>query len=135
VRWIAFGGLMLFGCFSPSFESGKTPCVTDSDCPPGLHCAATRTCWRSGVDPIVDLSAVSVDLGAVDFAGASGFDLAVAPPIVFPPASVWISAGGGSGTGAASQMVMTFGGGATVLGESAASNGATYSFGMLASGE
>jgi hypothetical protein len=50
--------VLLAGCFSPSFQNAKTPCATNDECPPGLHCAADQKCWKDGSDPIVDLSAV-----------------------------------------------------------------------------
>jgi hypothetical protein len=75
------------GCFSPRFHNGDTKCSIDGKCPSGYHCAADNTCWQLGQNPTP-----------------------VTGPDSFPPAPVWISAGGGSGSTTASEVNLSIGG-------------------------
>jgi hypothetical protein len=57
--------VLVGGCFSPSFLDGKGPCTQDSDCASGLHCAADKTCWHNGRDPLPQAGDLG-DLGTLD---------------------------------------------------------------------
>jgi hypothetical protein len=129
VRWIFFLGFSA-GCFSPSFKEGRTPCSQNQDCPPDFHCAADSRCWRNGNDPMLDLSAPA-DLGSAGDGGGPT-DQGTLPdlaPILFPPATVWTSGGGGTGVGSASgaQLGLTFGD-SPLTGTSVAPSGAVLTF-------
>jgi hypothetical protein len=82
-RLSLFFALAVAGCFSPKYGNGHLKCAPSQSCPDGYHCAADDTCWKNGSDPEIDM-------------GPAGDDLAPPPPVTYPPASVWISCGGGA---------------------------------------
>jgi hypothetical protein len=105
------------GCFKPEIGSGHLRCGTAGQCPPGFHCADDR-CWRDGDGP---------DLGEVDQAP----DLTLPPAIVYPPAAVWTSSGGGSAGGSAGAHLNLSIGRKTTAGESIAPSGGKVTFGFF----
>jgi hypothetical protein len=126
------------GCFAPDYGNGELLCASDGTCPEGYHCASDRACWRDGTGP-----------GGGDLAAADGgSDLSQSPdldqpsdlaPIVFPPAAVWISSGGGSGIGtgpgaAGWQGNLSLGGTDQVGSLTSGPGGASCTFGYFASG-
>ena len=87
-------GLVLaaVGCFAPKYNNGDLQCQAGSHpCPDGYHCASNNTCWKNGMDP-QGLDDMSQPNETGD--GGAG-DMALPPPLVYPPAAVWISSGGG----------------------------------------
>src|SRR5882724_7922078 len=86
--------LLAVGCFSPDYQSGHLQCGPAGQCPPNFQCIQSH-CYRNGEGPTSgqDLGA---DLSGNQMPGdmTPGFDLS---PIVYPPAAVWVSSGGGSG--------------------------------------
>ena len=91
---------LVAGCFSPSYQSGRTPCGDGANqCPEGFHCAVDRTCWRDGTDP----SPLTMDLamgGARDLSAAPGPDLSVAMDAGVPDLQSLDLAGQGDLSGA-----------------------------------
>jgi hypothetical protein len=134
--------LALAGCFAPSYESEHLQCAAGAKpCPDGYHCAADQRCWRDGTDPAPPDLAPAREIGAND-AGSDGAtdgapdllptpDLLM-PPIVYPPATVWISSGGGSPIGSSSSAALNISvGGAVVVGGVQASGGGQILFGYF----
>jgi hypothetical protein len=78
--------LGLPGCFAPKYGNGHLKCADGQACPDGYHCATDSTCWKNGSDPSSNEDMSSFDMGA---------DMALPPPLSYPPAAVWISSGGG----------------------------------------
>ena len=118
------------GCFSPDFRSGQVLCSPKGECPTGFQCAGDGKCYKPGDLPGADLAVV--DFAAADLASLP--DLTPPPdlgPVVFPPAAVWVSSGGGSST-AVSNVQLNFSiGGTSFVGTSTAPSGATCTFGYL----
>ena len=119
---------LLAGCFSPHYDNGQVQCSSDGRCPAGYACASDNHCWKPGTGPMPtpsDLSDNSIsDMGPPP-------DLA---PLIYPPAAVWVSSGGGavaatSGAQLGTSMGMTVGNGV-----STAASGASISFGYLLDG-
>jgi MYXO-CTERM domain-containing protein len=51
-RYVWVAGLLLAGCYSPSFQDGHLQCAASGQqCPKDYHCAANNTCWHNGRDP------------------------------------------------------------------------------------
>jgi hypothetical protein len=98
---IAFG-LLVAGCFSPSFHSGDLQCAAGAQCPPGFHCAQLR-CWKNGENPPPQYSA-----------------------------AVWTSCGGGDGASSVSgaNLQLSIGGG-SVVGRSTATDQSDVAFGYF----
>lgn len=109
-----------------------------------MHCAADKTCWHDGQDPVLDLSVAVQDLGdlstperdlAFDLANSdlTGNDLATpndlqSVTMTYPASAEWTSAGGGSCVGSnGSQLNLSVGGG-IVVGGAVASGGAQITF-------
>jgi hypothetical protein len=132
--------LLLAGCFSPHYQNGNLRCP-DHECPRGYHCAVDGTCWQNGADPaaaLPDLSMNDGDGGTPPGDGSTPpgdggappyVDLAIPPPLVYPPASVWIA-----GSGGGSPRLNVCSGGSSVAGSSRAPSGASVSFGYFSSG-
>lgn len=107
------------GCFSPRYLNGMLRCSVDGEaCPDGYHCAFDKTCWRNGEEPP----------GPTD----GGADMP-APPLVYPPAAVWISSGGGSATGASGNQYGLSVGGVDVAGKTTSSSGPSATSGYFSS--
>jgi hypothetical protein len=134
--------LLLAGCFSPHYADGK-PCSPSGECPSGFACVDGR-CYRPGNAPqpdmsTPDLSAEQTDLAVQDLttnqdltAFDAAPDLVSPPPIVYPPASVWMSEGGGGGQATSQSQLNLSIGGASFCGQSTAPSGATLMFGVFA---
>src|SRR3954452_23758168 len=56
--------LALAGCYSPSFENGKSQCGPAGQCPDDFFCAPDNHCWQNGTTP-GDLSVADMEV-AVD---------------------------------------------------------------------
>jgi hypothetical protein len=141
--------ILLSGCFSPSFKDGLTPCQSDHDCPPGLHCAADNKCWSANHNPappdlaVPDLSMTVTDGGAVDQASSDLVTSDMTPivdmtppvdllPLVVPAATVWTSNVGGALTGSnGAQLNFSCGGVIVAQPPLTSSNNDTFSFGYL----
>jgi hypothetical protein len=65
--WVA--GLLLVGCYSPSYHNGHLQCTSSGECPEGYHCAADNTCWQEGHNP--DAAQEPWDAGNPDVPSAS----------------------------------------------------------------
>jgi hypothetical protein len=104
------------GCFSPQYKNGDLRCSAVGSCPSGYHCAADGTCWRNGQDPTLDLGPGGPD------------DLAA---LVYPPAAVWISSGGGSAMGASGAQINLSFGGTPAAGVTSATSGALLGLGYI----
>jgi hypothetical protein len=117
------------GCFSPKYTSGNLRCGPEGQCPPGFECIDSR-CYRPGEGPGTS------DGGLHDLAGAdlTSPDLLIPDllPVVYPPAAVWISSGGGSGVAVGSAGVGLSCGGTAAAGVSTATSGAKINFGYFA---
>ena len=88
-RTIALTLLIVAGCFSPKYDSGEFQCGSGAHaCPDGYHCAADNKCWKLGSGPDMLGGGPNADL-------LPAIDMALPPPLSFPPAAVWISSGGG----------------------------------------
>ncbi len=115
------------GCFKPSYESGHLQCGPQGQCPPGFDCISGR-CYRPGEGPVGDG-------GIVDLAGAdlTQPDLLIPDllPVLYPPAAVWISGGGGSGAATSGAKVGLTCGGTSVSGMSTAVSSANATFGYF----
>lgn len=98
------GALALAGCFSPKYGNGHLKCADGQTCPDGYHCAADNTCWKNGSDPG---SQDDMAMTGTDDGGTPMPDLAPPPPVTYPPASVWISCGGGAVVAASGAQLAT----------------------------
>lgn len=58
--WLWLGAALLAGCFSPSYESGKTRCSPARECPSGFQCAF-GVCYREGEVPVEKICAFDQD--------------------------------------------------------------------------
>ncbi len=126
---------VLGACFSPQYGNGDVRC-SEKRCPTGYHCAVDGTCWKNGTDPPIGGGAGDLgDGGDGGDGGVSPDDLAIPPPLVYPPASVWIAGAGGSAVGSmtAAELNVSMGGSIIVGGGSGAS-GATINLGYFSSG-
>jgi hypothetical protein len=140
--------LLAAGCFAPDFKSGRFECSSDGKCPPGFRCAADNRCYGAGQLPdLATLVAESDDL-ATEFPDAGTADLSqgaadaairdganpdiAAVPLIFPPAAVFISGGGGSGAATSGVKGNISLGSWSTPGLVAASGGATVTFGYFA---
>jgi hypothetical protein len=103
------------GCFSPHYRNGDLTCSSAGKCPSGLHCAADNTCWLNGQDPTLDLGGGGNDLGS----------------LVYPPAAVWISSGGGSAIGSSGGQINLSFGGTPAVGVTTAASGAIIGLGYI----
>ena len=50
---LLMAGLLLVGCYSPSYHDGDLQCSASGQCPMDYHCAVDNTCWHNGHDPEV----------------------------------------------------------------------------------
>lgn len=139
-RTLLASSLLLFGCFSPDYQSGNIQCSADGSCPNGFVCAANRRCYRP--EDVPDL-ATAVDLAAADLSSTTA-DLAEPPdllvaadltPVVTsaPPASVYVCGGGGGGTSSSGRQLNLSIGGTVVKGRGTASSGSSITFGYFSS--
>jgi hypothetical protein len=139
MRLLALVAALAGGCFSPSYENGTLQCSSDGLCPRGFHCAADRTCWQDGTDPTLDL-APGADAAVPDLSTPPDqlmSDLVTPPdlsPILYPPAAVWLSSGGGPATSNNSAQVGLSIGGTDVVGDLTGSSGGQCAFGYLFNG-
>ncbi len=96
------------GCYSPEIASGQLQCsVSGSKCPSGFHCAIDGRCWKNGEDP------------------SGGPDMG---NILYPPAAVWTSCGGGSVDVGSSQLNSSVGGASTMGVSTTGASDVTFSF-------
>jgi hypothetical protein len=74
--WVA--GLLLAGCYSPSYHDGDLQCTSSDQCPKDYHCAVVdHTCWHNGRDPDAGLDLANADAPLSPDAGSPGnFDSA-----------------------------------------------------------
>lgn len=127
--------ILLSGCFSPRYSNGQLQCSPEGNlCPAGYYCADDKTCWRNGEGPpAADGGAGDGGAGEDGGTGEDGGMDMQGPPLVYPPAAVWISSGGGSASVASGNAYGLSIGGADVLGKATASSGASASFGYFSS--
>lgn len=71
--WVA--GLLLAGCYSPSYHDGDLKCAPSGQCPKEYYCAADNTCWHNGHYP---------DASVLDAPGRGSVDTAVQPDASVP---------------------------------------------------
>jgi hypothetical protein len=74
--WVA--GLLLAGCYSPSFQDGHLQCAASDKCPKDYHCAVDKTCWHNGRDPDASVSPDG-PAPALDASGNGPVDAALQP--------------------------------------------------------
>jgi len=141
-RTLVVAAMLVGGCFSPDYQSGKVQCGADGSCPSGYTCAADRRCYRDGEAP--DLSMMTaVDLGGADLVGVP-VDLAEPPDLLIPadltpvitsapPASVYVCSGGGGATASSGRQLNLSLGGTVVKGRGTASSGSSITFGYFSS--
>jgi hypothetical protein len=58
LRLTALAAVFFAGCFSPSYENGKSPCGPNGECPDEYVCAADNHCYQPNALP--DLSAMDL---------------------------------------------------------------------------
>jgi hypothetical protein len=115
-RYMLIAGLSLAGCFSPQYHNDGLRCAdTSPQCPEGYSCGTNGRCRKNGFNP--------VDAGADQGPSA----------IVYPPAAVWLSSGGGSLHGVGTQLNLSIGPSSLVVGKASAASNATCNFGTLSS--
>jgi len=78
-----FAGLLLVGCYSPSYHDGDLQCSASGQCPMDYHCAVDNTCWHNGHDPEVaqDAGNPAPDAPALDVPGDGPLDMAMQPDV------------------------------------------------------
>jgi hypothetical protein len=136
LAWLA--SLALAGCFAPSYDNDHLACASgERPCPDGYHCAADDRCWQNGSNPPAPdlLGSAASDGMPPDLAGgADGPPPDLTPDLtpvtqVYPPATAWISSGGGSPVGSSSSAELNVSiGGAVLCGDVKASGGAEVLF-------
>jgi hypothetical protein len=121
---IACFALISSGCFSPKYNNGNLRCENGQTCPDGYHCAVDNTCWKNGFDP-------SLDMSPGDNLDGSMPDLIPPPPVTYPPASVWISCGGGAVAAASGAQLATSACEISIGGTATGSAGGVVTFGYF----
>lgn len=130
------------GCYAPNYDAGRFQCAEGGGCPPDHYCASDGYCWKSGTGPVADLSPLVDAAQSLDLTLASVLDLAQADaavdasppdlaPQITPPASVWVSSGGGSLTATSGNQLNLSLGGTAVYGTTTATSGASITFGYF----
>jgi len=118
--------LMTSGCFSPKYSNGNLRCENGQTCPDGYHCAADTTCWKNGSDPALDMSTIDNNVFDMEMP-----DLIPPPPVTYPPASVWISCGGGAVAAASGAVLATSACEMAIAGTATGNGGSVITFGYF----